>query len=41
MGRSDPDYEARLAGDDRYWEEAIDAQLGWPGHAPPVRGLAP
>jgi hypothetical protein len=34
LGKSDPTYLAQLAGDDQYWEEAIAAQLGWPGHQP-------
>jgi hypothetical protein len=31
LGKSDPDYVRRLAGGDQYWDEAIAAQLGWPG----------
>lgn len=33
LGKSDPSYLSHIAGDDddRYWEEAIDAQLKWPG----------
>jgi hypothetical protein len=27
LGRSDPDYEARFAGDDGYWDEALAAQV--------------
>jgi len=34
LGKADPDYVARFAGDEQYWDEAIAAQLGWPGHKP-------
>ena len=34
LNKSDPAYVARLAGDDQYWEEAIAAEYGWPGHHP-------
>lgn len=32
LGKSDPVYLSATAGaNDPYWEEAIDAQLNWPG----------
>src|SRR5262245_12230892 len=31
LGRSDPKYLSRVAGDEQYWDEAVAAQLGWPG----------
>jgi hypothetical protein len=29
LNRSDPDYLPYIAGTERYWDEAISAQLGW------------
>ena len=34
LAKADPDYVARFAGDDQYWDEAIEAQVGWPDHKP-------
>ena len=38
LNKSDPDYVDQFAGSEPYWEEAIAAEYGWPGHRRPVGG---